>query len=125
MAILMSNWIEVGILDESNCDFSEYNMYIGVYKAILNGKVVYIGKATELNNRGFRKRLRDYTRDNDSARNYLSGKKMYENCNEIIIEVFIVESSFEGQKEASKLEKKFIDEFKPIWNSLDKNKTVS
>jgi len=115
----MSNWIKIGILDESDCDFSEHNFNIGVYRAKLDNEIVYIGKATELNNGGFRKRLRDYTRKNDSARNYPSGKKMYANREKIIIEIFIVEHSSKGQKEATELEKKFIDEFKPIWNKLD------
>jgi len=115
----MSKWIKIGLLDESDCDFSEYNLNIGVYRANLDNKIVYIGKATELNNRGFRKRLRDYTREDNSARNYPSCRKMYEHQKKIIIEVFIVESSSEGQKEASKLEKEFINEFKPSWNELD------
>jgi len=120
----MRKWIKIGFLDESDCDFSKYNLNIGVYRAKLDNEIVYIGKATELNNRGFRKRLRDYTRKSDSARNYPSGKKMYENRKKIIIEILIVESSFDGQQKASELEKKFIDEFKPIWNELDKKKTV-
>lgn len=49
-------WNEVGFLDESNCDFSDYYKDIGLYRAILVDKIVYVGKATELNNGGFRKK---------------------------------------------------------------------
>ena len=63
------SWNTLGLLTEDTTDFSAYTKDIGVYRAILNGKVVYIGKATELENGGFRKRLRDYTRISTSARN--------------------------------------------------------
>ena len=53
------NWVSLGALSEATSEFSDYSRDIGVYRAILNGKVVYIGKATELSNGGFRKRLRD------------------------------------------------------------------
>jgi len=112
-------WIEIGFLSEANSDFSKYNKDIGVYRAILNGKIVYVGKATELNNGGFRKRLRDYTRVSDSARNYPSGKKMHENKDDIIIEILIVERNSEGKEKAERLEKEFIIKCKPVWNELD------
>ena len=112
-------WINIGFLSESNSDFSKYNKDIGVYRAILDAKTVYIGKATELNNGGFRKRLRDYTRISDSARNYPSGKKMHENKDDIIIEILIVERNSEGKEKAERLEKEFIIKCKPVWNELD------
>ena len=80
-------WNEVGFLDESNCDFSDYYKDIGLYRAILVDKIVYVGKATELNNGGFRKRLRDYTRKSKSARKNPSGKLMNENRGELVIEI--------------------------------------
>ena len=112
----MHQWLRLGYLNESNVDFSKYNQNIGIYKAILNNEIVYIGKATEVNNYGFRKRLRDYTRKSDSARNFPAGKKMYKNKDNIIIEILIVDSSNDGVKKADELEKAFISEFKPKWN---------
>ena len=111
----MNQWIKLGYLDESDNDFSMYRLDIGVYKAILYGQVVYIGKATELENGGFRKRLRDYTRKSNSARDYSSGKKMYENKNNIIIEIFILERNKNGIKKSGDLEKYFIKKFDPLW----------
>lgn len=35
---------------------------------------MYVGRAIELNNGGFRKRLSDYSRGSDSARNHKSGR---------------------------------------------------
>ncbi|HIJ47941.1 MAG TPA: hypothetical protein HPP72_07970, partial [Gammaproteobacteria bacterium] len=40
------DWIALGGLTETSTDFSDYSNDIGVYRAILNGEVVYIGKAT-------------------------------------------------------------------------------
>ncbi len=63
----ITSWIPLGLLTEDTTDFSDYSNDIGIYRAILNDVIVYIGKATELNNGGFRKRLRDYTRISPSA----------------------------------------------------------
>ena len=48
------DWLPLGALSETS-DFSDYRKDIGVYRAIFNGEAVYIGKATELYNGGFRK----------------------------------------------------------------------
>lgn len=107
-------WIHVGKLSEIDCDFSLYNKNIGVYKAILNGDIVYVGKATEINNGGFRKRLRDYTRTSDSARNFPAGIKMNLNKNKIEIYIYITATA----KEAEDTEAEFIKRYNPIWNLI-------
>jgi len=114
------NWISLGELTEKSKDFSVYGKDIGVYRAILDKKIVYIGKATELNNGGFRKRLRDYTRSSTSARNYSSGKQMYKNRDKIRIEIILFNRSLESIPEIDALETKLIRELKPIWNTQDK-----
>ncbi|MBK8570137.1 MAG: hypothetical protein IPN81_09290 [Nitrosomonadales bacterium] len=70
------SWIPLGLLTETSTDFSNYSKDIGVYRAILNDEVVYIGKATELKNGGFRKRLRDYA---TKPQRNLTGELMYSN----------------------------------------------
>ena len=82
-------WTPLGPLSEAITDFSKYYKDIGVYRAILNNEIMYIGKTTELLNGGFRKRLRDYTRTSDSARNYPSGRLMHHHRNEVCIEILI------------------------------------
>src|SRR5699024_8846454 len=66
-------WKEIGYLKDAN--LKPYNKDVGLYRLKLDNRVVYIGRATELNNGGIRKRLSDYRRDNDSARNYKSERK--------------------------------------------------
>ena len=39
------SWIQLGLLTEVSTDFSIYSKDIGIYRAILNDEVVYIGKA--------------------------------------------------------------------------------
>ena len=113
------SWIKLGLLNEENCDFSKYNKDIGLYRAILNDKIVYIGKATELDNGGFRKRLRDYTRKSDSARNYPSGILMNQNKNNIMIEILIFDRCKTNISIINDKEEKYIKEIKPIWNLKD------
>jgi hypothetical protein len=109
----MSDWKLIGMLDESDCNFSDYNNEIGAYKGEMNGELVYVGKATELNNGGYRKRLRDYTRVSNSARDYPAGLNMYKNRSKIVISIQIVSTA----DEAVSLERYLIKELKPKWNN--------
>ncbi len=110
------NWIELGLLNESSTDFSKYRGDIGLYRARLNDEIVYLGKATELNNGGFRKRLRDYTRKSPSARSYTAGQLMYCHRNDLKIEIRIFERSLESIPKIEVCEKKLIKQYEPEWN---------
>lgn len=114
------SWIPLGLLTETTTDFSTYSKDIGIYRAILDDEIVYIGKATELDNGGLRKRLRDYTRSSHSARNYPAGQLMYANRNNILIEIVVFNRSLESVPEIEALEAQLIREIKPIWNNQDK-----
>lgn len=70
-----SRWIYLGTLSSLSLEnLQTYNKSIGLYKAEMNGEITYLGRAIEYNNGGFRKRLRDYVRNSDSARTHGSGK---------------------------------------------------
>ena len=114
------SWIPLGLLTETTTDFSTYSTDIGIYRAILDNKVVYIGKATELGNGGLRKRLRDYTRSSASARNYPAGELMYSNRNNLQIEIVVFNRTVESIPNIEALEMQLIREMKPIWNSHEK-----
>lgn len=114
------SWIPLGPLTEKSTDFSIYSKDIGIYRAILDDDVVYIGKATELENGGFRKRLRDYTRSSTSARNYPAGELMYSNRDNICIEIVLFKRTFESIPEIEKLETQLIWGMNPIWNRQGK-----
>lgn len=114
------SWIPLGLLAETSTDFSIYSNDIGIYRAILNDEVVYIGKATELKNGGFRKRLRDYTRPSSSARNYFAGELMYSNRNNLRIEIAVFNRAVESIPEIEALETHLIREMKPIWNRQER-----
>jgi excinuclease UvrABC nuclease subunit len=116
------SWIPLGLLTEVSTDFSTYSKDIGIYRAILNDEVVYIGKATELENGGFRKRLRDYTRSSTSARNYPAGELMHSNRHNLHIEIVLFERTLESVPKIESLETQLIREMKPIWNLYAKGK---
>lgn len=130
LSTLNSLWQDVGILGkfvtdkdwkEGKISISYLNKSIGLYKATLNSKVVYIGKATEWNNRGLTKRLRDYVRTSNSGRKYPSGQMMFKNKDNIKIQVLIVGNGKDSVNTTECLEKLFIKEYDPEWNKLDKN----
>jgi hypothetical protein len=106
-------WKYVGSLDGN---FSDYSGYVGVYCAKLNGEIVYIGRATEWNNGGFRKRLSDYTRSSESARSHRSGQKMYEHKSKLQISIIITGKDAEASNLAGRLELALIYKYKPEWN---------
>ena len=112
-------WIGLGPLSETMTDFAKYNRDIGVYRAILGNEVVYIGKATELENGGLRKRLRDYTRSSDSARNYPSGRMLHQHKDEVRIELLLFERTVASKLAIDRLEAQLIAEIAPKWNLLD------
>ncbi len=101
----------------SGSDFSAYATYVGVYCAKLNGEIVYIGRATERNNGGFRKRLNDYTRKSESSRSHHSGQKMYEHKSELQISIIITGNNSEVSYIACQLELSLIYKYKPEWNN--------
>ena len=115
----MDNWIKLGFLNESDCDFAIHYKQIGLYRAVLNNIIVYVGKATEINNGGFRKRLRDYTRESNSARDYPSGTMMNKHQSELVIEILPLDKS---KSVIATMENEAILTMKPKWNEFDSNK---
>ena len=103
-------WICIGPL--ANANLRPYNHTIGLYKHIVKGRVMYIGKATEINNGGFRKRLSDYRRDSNSARKHSSGQIIHEHLYEITTYLLPIDTIYE----TTILEKEFIRKYNPPWN---------
>ena len=70
-------WVCIGPLKTAN--LTPYNHCVGLYRHVINGETVYVGRAIELNNGGFRKRLSDYRRESDSGRTHTSGRLINQN----------------------------------------------
>ena len=60
-------------MDIKMANLTPYNHCVGLYRHVINGKTMYVGRAIELHNGGFRKRLSDYCRESNSARKHTSG----------------------------------------------------
>jgi hypothetical protein len=111
-----SEWICLGPLATAN--LSPHNKAIGLYRHVVGGKTVYIGRAIEWNNGGFRKRLSDYRRDSDSGRTHTSGKTININLDKIITYVLIVGYDNSAVETTKQLEKQFILHYSPEWNVM-------
>ena len=107
-------WECIGPLAFANT--TRYNNVAGLYRMVLNGRTVYVGRATEAMNGGLRKRLNDYRRDNGSARKHKSGQLIYSHRNELTVYVLPVGSSAEAVEATKKLEGLFIAKYMPEWN---------
>lgn len=79
-------------------------------------KIVYIGKGVEINNGGLRKRLKDFYRQSDSARNHPGGENIHDNLEDVYAEVIETGSDEEAVKTADELKKAMIKRYNPIWN---------
>ena len=108
-------WICIGSLKTAN--LTPYNHCVGLYKHVVNGKTMYVGRAIELHNGGFRKRLSDYRRESNSARKHLSGRAINEHLDEITTYILVVGDTEEAVAETKKLEGQFIAYYGfPEWN---------
>lgn len=108
-------WICIGPLKTAN--LTPYNRCVGLYRHVVNGRTMYVGRAIELYNGGFRKRLSDYRRQSNSARKHLSGRTINEHLDEIITYILIVGDTEEAVLETKRLEGQFIAYYGyPEWN---------
>ena len=107
-------WINIGPLESAN--LSPYNNCVGLYRHLVDDKTVYIGRAIELGNGGFRKRLSDYRRPSDSGRKHPSGQTIYANLHKITTYILVVGYDEDAIKRSIFLEKQFIAKYKPEWN---------
>lgn len=110
------SWEHLGVLDSAS--LSHLSSSVGLYRAKLRGKVVYIGRAVEHSNGGLRKRLSDYTRSSNSSRKHTSGQLMNEHASQLVIDVLITGSNENAASVARKLESYFIGKYSPDWNKM-------
>ncbi|NLK78663.1 MAG: hypothetical protein GX284_13370 [Clostridiales bacterium] len=99
-------WIGIGPLKKAN--LTPYNHCVGLYRHVVNGKTMYVDRAIELHNGGFRKRLSDYRRESNSARKHLSGRTINEHLNDITTYILIIGDTEEAVLETKRLEGEFI-----------------
>ena len=113
-----SSWQHLGTLSTAN--LSNLSGSIGLYRAKLGGKIVYVGRAVEFSNGGLRKRLSDYTRSSDSGRKHQSGQLMNQHANQLSIDILIVGGDSSSVNVTKKLEQYFIGTHSPEWNKMFK-----
>ncbi|MBI9031044.1 hypothetical protein JEZ13_03415 [bacterium] len=108
------SWRYIGTLD--NVDDGDLRHLVGIYKAVLNGEIVYIGRAVEFNNGGLKKRLADYTRESESSRKHKSGQLMHQNASDLKMYIMVTGSDSQAANEARELEIEMINRYQPAWN---------
>ena len=109
-------WVSIGKL--KNANLTQYNHSVGLYRHVVHGKTMYVGRAIELHNGGFRKRLSDYRRQSDSARTHTSGRIINENLDDIVTYILVVGHDEQAVEITKKLEGKFIAKYRPAWNKM-------
>lgn len=109
-------WRCIGRLESAN--LTPYNHCVGLYRHEVCGKTMYVGRAIELNNGGFRKRLSDYRRESGSARKHSSGQTIHEHLHEITTYILVVGDTEEAVQTTKALEGRFIAKYKPAWNKM-------
>ena len=115
-----TQWKSIGMLKNVQGNISYLNKSVGLYRAKLHGKVVYIGRAVEYNNGGLRKRLTDYVRESGSSRGTNSSSNMNRYKDQLSIDVLVVGEGAEAAALTKELEKMLIGKHQPEWNKLGK-----
>ena len=111
------NWIKLGHLYESDCDLEIYKNDIGIFKAIINSEVVYIGHTIEKENGGFSKILRNLIKENSDSKNSEVELLFFENKQDILIELLILNDK--DIVEIEELKNRLINQLKPKWDKSE------
>lgn len=111
------NWIKLGHLYESDCDLEIYKNDIGIFKAIINSEVVYIGHTIEKENGGFSKILRNLIIENSDSKNPEVELLFFENKQDILIELLILNDK--DIVEIEELKNRLINQLKPKWDKSE------
>lgn len=94
----------------------ELPLLIGVYRLLLAGQVVYVGRATEFANGGFLKRFRDFTRGGAGGRKHRAGELAYEHRRALEVEVIVTGIDSAAVWTAKRLKRAFLAKELPPWN---------
>ena len=92
---------------------------LGLYRATLQGDIMYIGRSTEIN-AGLQKRLRDYSRDSDSARDHSGAQNILNHVDVVKCEVIVVGIDENALKDTAILYGLMMDIYNPEWNASKK-----
>lgn len=98
---------------------SDLRHQVGLFQARLGGTIMYIGKAVEVDNGGFRKRLSDFRRPSPSAREHYGAMRICDHLHDLDLQVLIT-----GTVEiAELLRSAMIARHLPPWN-MEKRQAV-
>jgi hypothetical protein len=88
---------------------------LGVFVVSLNGKDMYIGCGTQIRF-GLGKRLFDYVRESDSARDDHSGRLIHQHRDQVAVDIITTGSDRAAAQVAKELKRAFLAAGKPPWN---------
>lgn len=91
---------------------SDLRHHVGLFQASLDGTIMYIGKAVEIDNGGLRKRLSDFRRPSPSGREHHGAMRIHDHLKDLDLHVLIT-----GSVELAELLKSaMITRHLPPWN---------
>ena len=106
-------WQKIGILSAIEGEVLRmWRDRIGLFKAVYDGRIVYIGMARERERGGIGKRICDFLRSSKSARSHPAGEKLYGNSARV--EIWGLE--IKKRSDILKLRAAFIKHYIPEWN---------
>ena len=89
---------------------------LGLYRATLDNNIKYIGDSVEIN-QGLQKRLRDYSRESNSARDHFGAKKILEHIEDVKCDVIVVGIDEQAAEQTETLKRLLIRLYNPEWNA--------
>ena len=114
---LDAKWQFVGRLVDSDDNQARRHREIGLFMAVQNNVIVYIGMGREKKG-GLGKRIRDFVRHTPSARTHPGGLCLHHNQDDVDIYILPIPK----RDDITKLRWLLIQRYKPAWN---RNKPIS
>ena len=114
--LAQKDWEKIGSLSEFNEEsehFDELKKSVGLIKFIYKNQIIHLGKAIEFENGGIKKRIIDFKRDSNSARESCKGAFIYNHQKDIEIETLIAGNDTNAIKNIKILKNLFLIYYNP------------
>ena len=94
----------------------ELRHQIGLFRAMLNDRVMFIGIGTEDRNGGLAKRIADFTRTSPSARRHQGGQNIFDHKRDLALDVLTLAGASNTRVIAKRIKAAMIERHRPAWN---------
>ncbi len=99
--------------------YPEFRHKVGLYRVVLHGQVMALGKGVDRRG-GLAKRIADFRRDSDSARNHHAGELIRLHLDQLQLELLVTGANLQAARDlAEKLKGPMLRLHRPAWSVIN------